>query len=249
MASQVGLARQAGFYLDLSTSNFSRRGRSWSWRVVGTSGRIRKAVTLSSQVSEQVARSSAGGNDGKDYNQGCFKHAMDLIARAEVLPKLVVLDLDYTIWPFYCYTSQYQTSLTDTPAVYPDAVDIIKALAASRITLAVASRTPALAIAMDFMEKLSIVEYFSYLEIYFTVFAKTSHFNALKEKAGVPYKSMLFFDDETKNVDAARKLGVNTVMVNEGLNLKALEDGLNLLTPNSSGPATENSAESREGCS
>lgn len=51
----------------------------------------------------------------------------------------------------------------DSPTVYPEAVDVIKALAASRVTLAVASRTPALAVAMHFLEKLSIVDYFSYL--------------------------------------------------------------------------------------
>lgn len=37
-------------------------------------------------------------------------------------------------------------------------------------------------------------------EIYFTIFAKTKHFTALKDKTGFSYESMLFFDDEAKNL-------------------------------------------------
>ncbi|BBN12928.1 magnesium-dependent phosphatase 1 [Marchantia polymorpha subsp. ruderalis] len=223
MAAHAAVARLR------ACGSFSCRAQLCSTRrgvaVVSTRGNMNYPFFPSAQLSMETLKNATGGSSGKDSNQGCYDHAVALLARAPVLPKLVVVDLDYTVWPSYC---QYKT-LMDSPTVYPEAVDVIKALAASRVTLAVASRTPALAVAMHFLEKLSIVDYFSYLEIYFTIFAKTKHFTALKDKTGFSYESMLFFDDEAKNLTSARKLGVNAILVGEGLNLKALEEGLVLL--------------------
>uniref|UniRef100_A0A803LFZ0 Magnesium-dependent phosphatase 1 n=1 Tax=Chenopodium quinoa TaxID=63459 RepID=A0A803LFZ0_CHEQI len=74
----------------------------------------------------------------------------------QVLPKLVVFDLDYTIWPFYCECR----SKREMPSLYPHVKGILYALKDKGIDVAIASRSPTPDIAKTFLDKLGIQSMF-----------------------------------------------------------------------------------------
>jgi magnesium-dependent phosphatase 1 len=149
--------------------------------------------------------------------------ALSIIKQAEILPSLVVFDLDYTIWPFWCEVK----STRSTPRLYPEVRGIIEALREARVPMAIASRTPSPNIATVFLGKLQLMsQYFVQQEIYPTFTHKTEHFKALLQGTKVPYEEMLFFDDEDRNVNTISPLGVKCVLVEDGVNLNALREGI-----------------------
>ncbi|KAL2641353.1 hypothetical protein R1flu_008940 [Riccia fluitans] len=64
------------------------------------------------------------------------------------------------------------------------------------------------------------------MEIYASWSHKTDHFQRIHHKTGIPYKEMLFFDDEDRNIQAVTQIGVTCVHVNNGVNIGALNRGL-----------------------
>lgn len=48
----------------------------------------------------------------------------------------------------------------------------------------------------------------------------------------MPYSSMLFFDDENRNIEAVSNMGVSCVLVRNGVNLGALREGLRKYSEN-----------------
>ncbi|KAK4263090.1 hypothetical protein QN277_028562 [Acacia crassicarpa] len=84
------------------------------------------------------------------------KEALQIIGLFQNLPRLVVFDLDYTLWPFYC-EFYYED---DTPYLYPEATGILYALKEKGIDMAIASRSPTPNIAKTFLDKLGIQSMF-----------------------------------------------------------------------------------------
>ncbi|KAG5104525.1 hypothetical protein JHK82_041495 [Glycine max] len=121
--------------------------------------------------------------------------AMQIIGAFEVLPKLGVFDLDYTLWPFYCECR----SKREMPSLYPHAKGILLALKEKGID-----------------------------EIIYSSWThKTDHFQRIHSRAGVPFNSMLFLDDENMNIQAVSKMGgVTSILVGDGVNLGSLREGL-----------------------
>ncbi|ESR39508.1 hypothetical protein CICLE_v10026755mg [Citrus x clementina] len=78
--------------------------------------------------------------------------ALEIIGQFENLPRLVVFDLDYTLWPFYCECCCED----EIPYLYPHAKGILEALKEKVIHVAVASRSPTPDIAKTFLHKLGI---------------------------------------------------------------------------------------------
>lgn len=114
----------------------------------------------------------------------------------------------------------------EMPYLYPEAKGILFALEDRGINMAIASRSPTPEIAKQFLNKLKIQSLFLPQEIYSSWTHKTDHFQRIHTKTGVPYNSMLFFDDEYRNIDAVSKMGVTSILVNYGVNLEALKQGL-----------------------
>ncbi|CAH0025924.1 unnamed protein product [Clonostachys rhizophaga] len=169
------------------------------------------------------------------------------------LPKLIIFDLDYTLWPFWvdCHvspplkptSSQNPSSATDrlgeSFAFYPDVAPILHALphlgTAHRPKLAVASRTSAPSLARDLLKLLhlplgaesrqrrALDAFDGGTEIY--PGSKVRHMEALQRRTGVAYEDMLFFDDETRNRDT-ETLGVTMHLVSEGVSWGAVADGI-----------------------
>ncbi|KAE9595062.1 putative protein-tyrosine-phosphatase [Lupinus albus] len=93
--------------------------------------------------------------------------ALQIIGMLEVLPKLVVFDLDYTLWPFYW--KYFQVGLTK---------------------------------------------------------------QRIHTRTGISFNSMLFFDDENRNIQSVSKMGVTSILVGNGVNLGAFREGLTRFSQN-----------------
>ncbi|CAL0300825.1 unnamed protein product [Lupinus luteus] len=154
--------------------------------------------------------------------------ALQIIGMLEVLPKLVVFDLDYTLWPFYCECR----SKREMPSLYPHVKGILHALKDKGIDIAVASRSPTSDIANAFLNKLSIKSMFVAQEIFSSWTHKTDHFQRIHTRTGISFNSMLFFDDENRNIQAVSKMGVTSILVGNGVSLGAFREGLTRFSQN-----------------
>lgn len=65
---------------------------------------------------------------------------------------------------------------------------------------------------------------FGELEIY--PGSKLTHFQRLHKSTNIPYSEMIFFDDEYRNSEVERQLGPEFVLVEDGLNLEAVRQGV-----------------------
>ncbi|XP_016497350.1 uncharacterized protein LOC107816175 isoform X1 [Nicotiana tabacum] len=181
--------------------------------------------------------------------------AMEIMGMFQVLPRLVVFDLDYTLWPFYCECR----SINEKPSMYPQAKGILHALKDKGVNVAIASRSPTPDIANAFLKKLGIKPMFvaqltssqplftwsrsgnsrleerktKKIEIFSSWTHKTEHFQKINRKTAVPYNDMLFFDDENRNIQAVLKMGVTSILVGKGVNLGAFRQGLSEFVQNS----------------
>ncbi|KAI7839930.1 hypothetical protein COHA_006324 [Chlorella ohadii] len=84
-----------------------------------------------------------------------------VLQRYEELPKAVVFDADYTIWPLWCecFSPSY------TPPLYPDVVTIMDGLRQAGVKLALASRTPTPHVASAFLDKLGLRQRFHSIQL------------------------------------------------------------------------------------
>ena len=53
--------------------------------------------------------------------------------------------------------------------------------------------------------------------------SKVTHFNNLHEKSGIPFKEMIFFDDEPRNTIEVGYLGVHCSLIKSGINMNDFE--------------------------
>ncbi|KAM7155110.1 magnesium-dependent phosphatase 1 isoform 3-T3 [Molossus nigricans] len=124
------------------------------------------------------------------------------------LPRLAVFDLDYTLWPFWVDTH------VDPPFHK--------------------SRTGEIEGANQLLELFDLVRYFVQREIY--PGSKVTHFERLRQKTGVPFSQMIFFDDEKRNIVDVSKLGVTCIHVQNGMSLQILNQGLETFAKAHGGP-------------
>ncbi|KPM34728.1 hypothetical protein AK830_g11844 [Neonectria ditissima] len=165
------------------------------------------------------------------------------------LPKLVVFDLDYTLWPFWVdthVTMPLKPNANHSAAVdrygeafafYPDVPAILAALPRAGVRMAVASRTPTPNIARDMLKMVHIpsppsaagkpkraVDLFEGgVEAY--PGSKLRHFEVLQKRTGVRYEDMLFFDDEARNFET-EGLGVTMYLIRDGTSWSEIEEGV-----------------------
>jgi len=148
-------------------------------------------------------------------------------------PKLIVFDLDLTLWqvtieivkrPLKQVEGKVYDSGNSLISYYPDVPAILKQLRGEDYSLAVASRSQWLDGALELIGYFGWDSYISYKEIY--PGSKLAHFERIQKASGVPFTSMLFFDDEYRNIVDIQTLGVTCVHVKSGLTFEALQDGL-----------------------
>ena len=152
--------------------------------------------------------------------------------------KLIVFDLDFTLWdcggswcdcmspPFQYDNKRIFDQRGREVVLYPDVLSIIERLSIQEIPMAIASRTERPDWAMELIQMLKIVQFFSYKEIYPS--SKLKHFKSLQEDSQIDYHEMLFFDDELRNIRDVSKLGVKCIHIDQGLTSEKLQEGLKM---------------------
>ncbi|CAG9860604.1 unnamed protein product [Phyllotreta striolata] len=148
--------------------------------------------------------------------------------------KLIVFDLDYTLWPFWVDThvsppfkkapdGKVVDSRNKHIQCYPEVPEILKRLYGEGYILAVASRTSEIQGARQLINLFEWNKYFTYYEIF--PGSKTTHFNRIKSLSGLSYNQMIFFDDEERNIRDIKKIGVVSILVKNGVNKALIEAG------------------------
>ena len=142
-------------------------------------------------------------------------------------PKLVVFDLDFTLWdaagtwcdhlnpPFEIVSGRIFDSMRAELKLYPGTIDILEELKHECIDIGIASRTGESEWAKELLNLLNVREYFRYEEIY--PGSKITHFKRLRNKSGLNYEDMIFFDDEPRNITEVSELGVKCILVKKGI--------------------------------
>ncbi|MDF1754342.1 MAG: magnesium-dependent phosphatase-1 [Verrucomicrobiales bacterium] len=150
---------------------------------------------------------------------------------------LIVFDLDFTLWD----CGGMWVDCTDPPfrktgdgkfldrsnrflKMYPDVPEILAEIKEMGCQTALASRTERPDWARQLLDLMGYRNCFDFEEIFPS--SKVAHFANLKEKSGIPYDEMLFFDDEARNILEVGNLGVKCVEINRGIDREAFRNGL-----------------------
>lgn len=146
-------------------------------------------------------------------------------------PKLIVFDLDYTLWPFWCDThvsppfKKTKKSIFDRNnydvKMYPKTRQLLEILKGEGFLIAAASRTETPDVAETLLSLFDINKYFDFKQIFPD--RKLRHFNNLKEESGVNYNEMIFFDDEMRNITDISSLNVVCQYIQDGIDVISIE--------------------------
>ncbi|XP_006568426.2 magnesium-dependent phosphatase 1 [Apis mellifera] len=149
-------------------------------------------------------------------------------------PKIIVFDLDYTLWPFWIDThvnppfkkkgNDVIDSYGQIIKYYKEVPDVLKYLYEEGYELGVASRTSEIQGAKQLLNLFNWDNYFKYKEIY--PGSKVTHFSRIQKISETDYKDMIFFDDEYRNIKDIEKLGVICIHVKNGINYTLVENSL-----------------------
>ncbi|XP_050431803.1 magnesium-dependent phosphatase 1-like [Adelges cooleyi] len=151
------------------------------------------------------------------------------------LPKMVVFDLDYTLWPFWVDThvdppfhknssGKVEDMRGKLIKYYPESPKVLEFLSSHKIGISVASRTGEVDGAEQLIKLFGWNNYFQNKQIY--PGSKDKHFKRISEATKVGLEDMVFFDDEQRNIVDLEKLGVVCILVKNGMTVKVLMEGL-----------------------
>ncbi|POM62221.1 Magnesium-dependent phosphatase-1 [Phytophthora palmivora] len=170
------------------------------------------------------------------------------------IPRLVVFDLDYTLWcPYIDVLNGGPFTKTNDPGIvldrYGEELSLLPEVQAvlnvietdpqfEGTKVAIASRTGEIQAAKECMgliqvsikrdggteEMKTLEEIASFVEIYPT--GKVAHFNKFFQNSGVAYEDMLFFDDEYRNIQDVSRLGVTSQYCRDGVTWSSWLEGM-----------------------
>ena len=163
-----------------------------------------------------------------------------------MIPKVIVFDLDFTIWYPEMYLLDGDPRLQNNVlvdgsnteiAMFPHVPKIIEHLKSnpdfSNTLIAVASRTTYPKRAMFCMQhlKIRVNDIVTSLHSLIDVFCiydnnKTVHMREIQSKTKVEFEDMLFFDNEYGNIRDVKRLQVLGIHTPDGLTLEDFERGL-----------------------
>jgi magnesium-dependent phosphatase 1 len=155
--------------------------------------------------------------------------------------KLFVFDLDFTIWnaggtwcdsthpPFVWKEGKLKDQENRWIYLYPEVKEILAELKAGGCMIAVASRTNAPTIAKQLLHMFEIDHYFDAREIY--PGSKLTHFDRIMKSLAVAKEDIVFFDDEYRNIEDIRSIGIEAVLVTNGLTRELVKPYLKRTLP------------------
>lgn len=157
----------------------------------------------------------------------------------KIVPKLIVFDLDYTLWPLWVDThvdlplnkladGSIMDRKGDKITLYEDVIPILDKVTSIGINIAFASRTGALEEAESLLNIMDLNKYVIAKEIY--PGSKVTHFSNFKTKLGIDFSEMVFFDDEVRNIRDLAKLGVTAIHTPTGLSWKYFKQGMTIFS-------------------
>lgn len=154
-------------------------------------------------------------------------------------PELIVFDLDLTLWscggiwvdcttpPYHCDQHGKVWDATGREMrFYADVVEILEEIESLGCSTALASRTDRPDWAREVLQLLGYGNHFDYQQIY--PGSKVTHFTKLQEQTNLAFDTMLFFDDEHRNIVEVGELGVKCVEISNGLDWASFDRGLKM---------------------
>ena len=109
--------------------------------------------------------------------------------------------------------------------MYTDVHRILDACDREGLLMALASRTEQPSWARELLALLQIDHRFAFSEIYPS--SKLRHFRALLEQTDISFDSMLFFDDEMRNIREVSGLGVKSIHLESGIHWEQFQRARN----------------------
>lgn len=152
---------------------------------------------------------------------------------SEAAIKLVVFDLDFTLWdaggvwcdclnpPFRKRSGRVVDRDGSEVKIYEDAYWALDEVERMGLELGIASRTTQPDWARELLELLGVRQRFQWEEIYPS--SKLRHFGKLQVSTGYAYEEMVFFDDESRNIEEVSRLGVRSIWVRNGFSRQHFE--------------------------
>ena len=147
-------------------------------------------------------------------------------AMPKAYPKLIVFDLDNTLWTPELYQLRRTPTAEKEIYLFEGARTILHNQARKRQPLdakfAIASRTDRVDWAQSLLDEFQVDEDFSMRDVFHYIEiepgTKKKHFERLRDASGVPYHQMMFFDDaRAMNLNQVSQLGVYCVHCPEGM--------------------------------
>ncbi len=155
--------------------------------------------------------------------------------------KLFVFDLDFTIWnaggtwcdsthpPFAWKEGKLKDQENRWIYLFPEVKEILNELKAEGHMIAIASRTNAPTIAKQLLHMFEIDHFFDAREIY--PGSKLTHFDRIMKELKVAKEDIVFFDDEYRNIEDIQSIGIESVLVSDGLTKELVKPYLTRTIP------------------
>ncbi len=153
--------------------------------------------------------------------------------RLFALPKVIVFDLDNTLWTPELYQLRRLERSNQTPVagrdveLFSGAKEILETVIPNlpgdeKPILAIASRTNKVEWAEDLLDQFQLRDMFGAIEIFPGI--KTNHFSKISRRTKIPFHEMMFFDDARDgrygNCEPVAAMGVFCVHCPDGLKTK-----------------------------
>ncbi|KAH9418232.1 Magnesium-dependent phosphatase 1 [Dermatophagoides pteronyssinus] len=148
--------------------------------------------------------------------------------------KLIVFDLDYTLWPFWVDTHvtppfrRNGQNVYDAHGIlvkyYPEVPAILERLKSLGYRIGIASRTSCTDEANDLLRLFKWDQWIDYKQIY--PGCKITHITKLSKQSDTEFNQILFFDDEQRNIIDLKRINVCSILVDNGMTFKLLKNGI-----------------------
>lgn len=160
-------------------------------------------------------------------------------------PKVIVFDLDYTLWPFWVdrqinielpFKQVGENKVCDATGrevkSFPDITPLLQRLHSEGYKLGIASEAFYKEEVAKLVKLFGWEEFIDYQEIY--PGSKIFHFVKIKRQSGVDFPDMIYFDDEKEHLSevAGTCTGITTVWADRGVSEELVEEAFQTFAEN-----------------